>query len=98
LKTASWRPVHLVLILKAGRREVAHWCRPWTSHLREWIRWGLKRVWVWYRIATERTVWVLSFLSTALGACISFGFSCLDIAFALEFWDELLNDVDLEVM
>jgi hypothetical protein len=98
LKTTSWWPVHLVFVLKAWRRKVAYGVGSRTSHFGKWICWRRRHVWVRHRITTERSVWVLCFLGTALGACVILCLGSLYVSFALEFGNEFLNDVDLEIM
>jgi hypothetical protein len=100
LRTASWWSwsIHLVLVLKTWRREVAHGVRLGTSHLGKWDYRRRRHVWVRRRVTTEWSVWVLCFLSTALRACVVLCLSSLDIPFTLELRNEFLNDVDFEVM
>lgn len=94
---AAWRAVHLVLVLEAGRREVGDGVGPGARHVRE-------RVYGWRRDigvrvgSAEGPVGVLGFLGAALGAGGGFGFGGLDVAFALELGNELLDNVDLEVV
>lgn len=94
--------VHLVLVLEAGGREVADGVGPRAGHLRERVDGrgrGRRHDVVWAAgVAAEGPVRVLGLLGAALGAGVGFRLGGLDVAFALELWDELLDDVDLEVV
>jgi hypothetical protein len=90
--------VDLVLVLEARGWEVSDGAGLHAGHLREWV--GRRRTHVQVRrgIAPDRPVGVLGLLGASLGAGVGFRLGGLDVAFALELGDELLDDVDFEVV
>ena len=98
LKTTSWWPIHLILVLETWRREVAHGVGTGASHLGKRVCWRRRHVSIRHRVTTEWSVWVLCFLGAALKACVVLCLGSLDISFTLEFRNEFLNNVGLEIM
>lgn len=89
--------VNLIFVLEAGGRKVSDGAGLHAGHLRERV--GRRRTHVHRRgIAPERPVGVLGLLGAPLGAGVGFRLGGLDVAFALEFGDELLDDIDFEVV
>lgn len=87
-----------MFIFKPRHRDIASWWRSRLCPIRHqtWI--GV-RLWVGHigsRLTGKKMARIL--LGTSLGISVGFGFGFLDVALALEFGDELLDDVDLEVM
>ena len=74
------------------------WLWPWSREVRHQagVRIGLWVGDVWTRVAREQVTGIL--LGTTLSVRIRFGFGFLDIPIALQFRNEFLDDVDLEVM
>ena len=87
-----------MLIFEARHRDIAMWMRPWSREVRHQP--GIRiRLWVGdvrTRVAGEQVTGIL--LGTTLSVRIRFGFGFLDVPLALQFRNELLHDVDLEVM
>lgn len=90
--------VNLVLVLEARGREISDGAGLHASHLRERVGRRGTDVHVRRGIAPERPVGVLGLLGASLGAGVGFRLGGLDVAFALELGDELLDDVDFEVV
>lgn len=90
--------VNLVLVLEPRGREVGDRAGLHAGHLRERV--DRRRTYIHVRrgIAPEWPVRVPGLLGASLGAGVGFRLGRLDVAFALELWDELLNDVDFEVV
>ena len=93
-------PVHLVLVVEAGGREVADGGEgPWPGELgqRVWMRMRMRLLGL---AAAEGAVRIARFLGAALGLSGLLGIAVvdLDVALALELGNELLDDVDLQVM
>lgn len=83
-----------MLILEARHWEVAHRSGSGTSQLGKWpwrVEWsiGLRRTGEW-------SVGVSGLLCAAFTSCVRFGLGFLDVSFALELRNELLDDIDLE--
>lgn len=96
-RVAAGRPIDLIFILEPRRREVANWSsRPGSGHRGKGPRRVIGNIGLDRRI--EWTLGVAPLLAAAFRTSRLLGVFCLDVAFALKLWDELLDDFDLEVI